>query len=236
LSEGIAESATAKRSWLAWGVATVIFIAFALLAFVLFREVPPQVQVLSSYIIPSNKAVFLFANNYGLPALSPDGRHLVFAATTEDGKSQLWVRPLDTRGAQPLLGTEGATLPFWSPGNRHVGFFADGKLKIIDIAAGTPVILTDAPEGRGGSWSPEGIIVFASSSNGALQRVSADGGDSSPATILDAKADNHRAPWFLPDGKHFVYSGRRPEHFVRLSLQERIDEAGLKMRVNVDAA
>jgi hypothetical protein len=146
LSEGIAESATAKRSWLAWGVATVIFIAFALLAFVLFREVPPQVQVLSSYIIPSNKAVFLFANNYGLPALSPDGRHLVFAATTEDGKSQLWVRPLDTRGAQPLLGTEGATLPFWSPGNRHVGFFADGKLKIIDIAAGTPVILTDAPD------------------------------------------------------------------------------------------
>ena len=29
--------------------------------------------------------------------------------------------------------------------------------------------------------------------------------------------------------------GRSPEQFLRLSLQELIDEAGLKMRVNVDA-
>ena len=30
--------------------------------------------------------------------------------------------------------------------------------------------------------------------------------------------------------------GRSPEQFVRLSLQELIDEAGLKLRVNIDAA
>jgi Tol biopolymer transport system component len=212
LSEVIAESATAKRSWLAWGVATVIFIAFALLAFMHFREVPPQVQVLSSYVLPPDKTVFAFEGNRGLPALSPDGRHLVFAATTEDGKSQLWIRPLDSLGAQPLLGTEGATLPFWSPDSRFVGFFADGKLKRIDIAAGSPFTLTNAPEGRGGAWSPEGVIVFAPSTIGALQRVSDGGGDPSPAAIVDeSRSDSHRAPWFLPDGKHFIYAARRRE-------------------------
>src|SRR5207237_849473 len=66
-------------------------------------------------------------------AISPDGRRLVFSASNV-GKSQLWVRPLDAVAAQPLAGTDGATYPFWSPDSASVGFFADAKLKRIDIA------------------------------------------------------------------------------------------------------
>jgi len=58
----------------------------------------------------------------------------VFSASNE-GKSQLWVRPLDSLAAQPLSGTDGASYPFWSPDSASVGFFADSQLKRIGPAA-----------------------------------------------------------------------------------------------------
>jgi hypothetical protein len=74
-------------------------------------------------------------------------------AQDADGTSFLWVRAIDSLKAQKLGGTEGGINPFWSPDSRSIGFFADGKLKKIDAAGGTPVTLCDAPTGRGGAWS-----------------------------------------------------------------------------------
>ena len=98
-------------------------------------------------------------------ALSPDGRQIVFVASG-DGASRLWVRPLDTTAAQPLAGTDGASYPFWSPDSRSIGFFADGKLKRLDLSAGAPQTLAPAGLGRGGTWSADGVILFAPSSAG----------------------------------------------------------------------
>src|SRR5262249_43830941 len=86
-------------------------------------------------------------------------------------------------------------------------FFADGKLKRMDASGGRPLILADAPYGRGGSWSKQGVIVFAPTLRGALQSVSATGGPTTPVTVLDEPPDkiSHRFPWFLPDGRHFLY-------------------------------
>jgi hypothetical protein len=134
-------------------------------------------------------------------ALSPDGRYLAIAALTE-GKRQLWVRPLDTLVAQPLRGTEDATYPFWSPDGRSIGFFAEGKLKRIGVEGGPAQILCDAPEGRGGTWNRNGVIIFAPSNSGALQRVAAVGG-ARPATKIDAQGAP--LPSFLPDGNRFLY-------------------------------
>src|SRR5207237_2046766 len=99
-------------------------------------------------------------------AISPDGRRLVFSASKE-GKSQLWVRSLDSLAAQPLALTDGATFPFWSPDSASVGFFADYKLKRIDIVGGAPQVLANAGNGRGGAWNREGMILFAPSVSGA---------------------------------------------------------------------
>ncbi len=118
-------------------------------------------------------------------ALSPDGRRLAFVAARKRAASQLWIRPLDGVEAQPLPRTEGASFPFWSPDGRFMAFFADGKLKKIDTTGGAPQVLSNAAEGRGGAWNPDGIIVFTGQANSPMSRVSASGGVVTAATKLD---------------------------------------------------
>ena len=128
------------------------------------------------------------------------------------GRARLYVRALDAAEARALNGTEGAQYPFWSPDSRSIGFFADSKLKRVEAAGGAPFTLCDAPDGKGASWSREGVIVFNGEPNAPLRRVSEGGGDSVPLTKLDParKEDSHRHPRFLPDGRHFLYLARMP--------------------------
>ncbi|MSO45442.1 MAG: serine/threonine-protein kinase [Acidobacteria bacterium] len=136
-------------------------------------------------------------------ALSPDGRQIVFVATG-DGASRLWLRPLATTTAQPLAGTEGAQYPFWAPDSRAVAFFADSQLKRIDLGGGAPQTLAPAPTPRGGTWSADGVILFAPSLASPLVRVPASGGPPVALTTLD-RQNSHRWPSFLPDGRHFLF-------------------------------
>ena len=120
----------------------------------------------------------------------------------------LAVRSLDTLEPQILPGTEGViSTPFWSPDNRFIGFFAQGKLKKVDVTGGPPQELCDAAGGEGGTWNRDGVIVFAPTPTSGLFRVSAAGGTPVPLTTLDASRQerSHRHPWFLPDGRHFLY-------------------------------
>ena len=124
----------------------------------------------------------------------------------DEGLARLWLRPLDTTTAHPLAGTEGATYPFWSPDNKALGFFADGKLKRIDISGGPPQTLATAPGGRGGTWNGDGTIVFAPTASGSLSTVQARGGNTSALTHVDPPHQvAHRFPQFLPDGQTFLF-------------------------------
>jgi eukaryotic-like serine/threonine-protein kinase len=143
------------------------------------------------------------------PVVSPDSQRVVFVGKDAAG-SRLFVRdlaspPLD---AVMLSGTEGARHPFWSPDSGSIGFFARGRLMKIALAAGAPVFIADAIDGRGGTWSPSGTIVFAPDLiASSLSKVSEDGGHVEPATLLDpARGENaHWWPEFLSDGIHFLY-------------------------------
>jgi eukaryotic-like serine/threonine-protein kinase len=140
-------------------------------------------------------------------AISPDARLLAFVAHNPNGY-QLWVRPVGSLDARPLPGTDDATFPFWSPDNRYVAFFAGGKLKKVSLAGGPPVVLCDAVAGRGGAWNRDNVILFSPSTTDGLQRLSGAGGVPQTATTLDAAygESSHRFPWFLPDGRHFLFT------------------------------
>jgi Tol biopolymer transport system component len=141
-------------------------------------------------------------------ALSPDGRRLVFVASATGGPSQLWLRPLDQATAQPLAGTESAAFPFWSPDSRSVAFFSGTQLKRLDIGSGLPRTLARSGGGsRGGSWSADGVIVFAHNS-GQLVRVPATGGVPAAVTTLTQGQISHRFPHFLPSGRQFLFNTR----------------------------
>jgi Tol biopolymer transport system component len=183
-----------------WILAGALFLISVALTFALFKPATFS-QKTVRFQIPEPEHI-----RYALSlALSPDGSQLAFV-TRSEGRDFLWVRPLHSLDARMLTGTEDAGFPFWSPDSRFIGFFAGGKLKKLDISGGGPQTLCEAPEGRGGTWNRDGVIVFAPSPTSALYRVSATGGQPQAVTMLQPKADqSHRWPIFLPDGRHFIF-------------------------------
>jgi Tol biopolymer transport system component len=144
-------------------------------------------------------------------ALSPDGRTLAMVAySAQVNNYVLWTYDVGGHRTNSLEGTQGATYPFWSPDGKFIAFFADGKLKKVDVSSGQPQMLCDAPNGRGGTWNRDGMIVFSPDSLGTgLFRVPSAGGSPAEITKLDTARfeESHRWPVFLPDGKHFLYLG-----------------------------
>jgi eukaryotic-like serine/threonine-protein kinase len=136
-------------------------------------------------------------------AMSPDGLTVAFVADS-DGLSALWMRPLNGV-ARPLAGTVGAVLPFWSPDNHSLGFFADGKLKRIEVNGGAAQTLADALDPKGGSWGRDGSIIFTPHQLSPLVRVAAAGGAPLTVTRFATGHTGHLYPQVIADGTHLLY-------------------------------
>ena len=185
-----------RIGWISVVLATSL-LAAALTGWLLWPKSLPEFR-LEIATPPAANPVFI--------SLSPDGRKIIFAATSE-GRTQLWVRALDATSATLLQGTDGATYPFWSADSRSAGFFADGKLKRIDVDSGAIQVLAERVlNGRGGSWNRDGVILYNELAGGPIFRVSATGGKAEAITQLQSpQQQGHRSPHFLPDGRHFLY-------------------------------
>ena len=206
-AESPTQSKQVKKSWMAALAALALgFIALAGLGgYRWAKSSDTPISVHAEIPAPDKFSLDTTGDAGGMPVLSPQGDKIAFVAHSGETKL-LWVRSLKGDTAQPLDGTAGAAHPFWSPDGRYIGFFAGGKLMKIAVTGGPGVAVTDAPNSRGGSWSANDVIVFAPDFQGGLMKVSAQGGTVTPATALDkTKHSTERWPWFLPDGKHFIF-------------------------------
>ena len=207
---GVPALVTARRRTrerLGWILAAVFLAAAGLLATIHFREAPPETRAARFFITPPDQTTIGLGPAAPQAALSPDGRFLAMSLASADRKRNLWLRPIDSVAIQMLAGTEDASLPFWSPNSRSIGFFALGKLKTISISGGSPQSLCDVSTApNGASWSRDGLILFSSAGRG-LSRVSASGGVATAVTTLDRRREEHfhAFPQFLPDGRRFLY-------------------------------
>ncbi len=181
-------------------LAAILAIAGGYVSFVHFRETSPTADPmrLSVTLPPGTQP------SYAL--LSRDGSRLLVNLLSQN-KTSLYTHRLDAAEFHALEGTENARSPFWSADGRFIGFFADGKLKMIS-AAGGPVSILCGQTGLGaggGAWSDRNVILYFTDA-GIAYRASPAGGECSP---LKAPDENLRGslPEFLPDGDHFFFLG-----------------------------
>lgn len=158
---------------------------------------------LGSTIKAGSKAFFGGAGS-GTPHVSPDGRRIAFLAH-DAADTRVYVRDLGSLEIQALRGTIGTRGLFWSPDGTALGFFANGKLLVAELASGRVNVICDAPLAFGGSWAADGTILFSPGERTPLFKVDARGGSPVAVTSLATGEQSHRWPQFLPDGRHFIY-------------------------------
>ncbi len=196
--------------WVVAGVAIVALIA----VIALWKSSAPALQAspVLSYIPPPPNTTFrYFGFGAGPVVVSPDGKQLAFAATDESGKTMLYVRPLDADKATVVAGTEDSASFFWSPDSNSVGFFADGKLKTVNLSNGNVQVLADVTISscdNFGAWSSSGTILFNAACNSTLKQISSSGGAARAAIQLESGQIGQYAPAFLPDGRQFLFAAR----------------------------
>jgi serine/threonine protein kinase len=225
-----------KRHALAsWIIAVVaIGIAIGAVAFAYFRTSPKTENAKTVFFVsPPESTTFIGAANF----ISPDGRRIVFSALSKEGKRQLWIRSLDSTDAQLLPGTEDGAQAFWSPDSRFIGFFAGSKLKKIDVSGGPAITLADAVTNHGGAWGRRDVILFGPMTGGPLFTISSNGGQPTPVTRIDATRNEtiHAWPYFLPDGRHFIYLARSANREKAAIYVAAIDSNETKLLINADS-
>jgi Tol biopolymer transport system component len=210
-----AVAAPAWRRALPWALFGTTAVALTLVTWALWRTTMTGTPAdPMRFQIPLPDKITL--SSTGAFAASPDGRQLAFAAFGPDAVEHLWVRSLDSLEARPLPGSEAAGIRpfFWSPDSRYIAFDAGGKLKKIPLSGGPAETICDLTGlAVGGSWNRDGVIIFGTTNPGGVMRVPAGGGAAIPLTKLDPARHEtrHVLPWFLPDGRHFIYKRESSE-------------------------
>jgi Tol biopolymer transport system component/DNA-binding winged helix-turn-helix (wHTH) protein len=213
----VREHATTWRSsrsavWI--GVAATCVFLVCAAAVLQFRRAAGPAPLLTSVVIDLPDQWQILNEE---PAISPDSRHIVFAAwQSHAGRRAIWLRPLDTGAARMLTGSENGSAPFWSPDGKSIGFFAGGKLKVLQLAGNSTRVLCDALPDASGTWISADVILFAPGSTGAVSEVRVENGAVRQVTELDrARGElRHVRPTSLPDGRHFVYLSNHKEQLV----------------------
>jgi Tol biopolymer transport system component len=204
--------AAPRASSLLWQLAAAVFLLTTIgAAAAWYRAETVAPEVSRFWILPPDGTTFTSGNVRGatVPSLSPDGRTIAFTAADAAGARMLWVRAIDSLTSHAIAGTDGAGYPFWSPDGKDIGYTITGKLMRVPAAGGMSTMICALHAGifsRGGSWAPNGVVIF---NNGpaALSRAPATGGTAAAMGAMGESESGRQFPHFLPDGRHYLYSG-----------------------------
>jgi eukaryotic-like serine/threonine-protein kinase len=217
----VAVAAPARRtSWAIVAAVAVVVTAAATYGITRLVQPAPEQAEPTSFPLTLPEGISLVTtggtSSPGPIAISPNGRTIAMLATGKDGARTIWVRALNAVTPRQLPGTENALSPFWSPDSRSLAFFADGRLKKVDVSGGPPIDLCEAVGPIGGSWSRRGVLIFATNRVGVgLHRVPESGGEPVPLTTVEAGETLHSRPYFLPDGRRFLFRVQQPGGVAR---------------------
>lgn len=191
------------RTVLVWAVVVLAALAVGMFGAPLLLVRQPASPPFSFSVVPPPGASLATEES---PVISPDGRRLAFVGYDTTGRQLIYIHTIGTVDpAKSLPSTDGASLPFWSPDSRRIGFFAQGLLKTVDISNGPPRTLAEAGGARGGTWNEDDVIVFVPSPPDGPYRVSANReGEATPVPSAGGRSAGGWFPSFLPDGRHFL--------------------------------
>jgi Tol biopolymer transport system component len=208
---GTRRRSSTSVAWTLVAALTAVSIAMAALAVHSYRRPQEPGSVVRFMLTPPGNITFSSGANF--LAVSADGRSVAFAAAGPSGPPMVWIRQVNALDARVLPGTEGARLPFWSPDGRFIAYSAFNSLWKVEATGGPPQRLSEERTSAitGGTWGSSDTILY-SSLFGPIVQLRASGGRTVPATTLEKghEADVHSFPFFLPDGRRFLYTVRSP--------------------------
>jgi serine/threonine protein kinase/Tol biopolymer transport system component len=142
--------------------------------------------------------------------ISPDGSAVVYAAYGEDRKTQLYLRRLGSFESTPLVGTEGARGPFFSPNGEWLGFVSedDNKLKKVLLRGGSAVVVADNAI-LGGTWADDDTIYYVKGFTSGVYAVPAGGGQQPRQVTKPGSSPDDRAhvwPSALPGNSGLIFT------------------------------
>jgi serine/threonine-protein kinase len=192
-----------SKGALLWGLLALLLAALTGLAVWNLKPTPPQPVSRTVISLPPGQR--LAVPDQPAVALSPDGTKLAYVAI-QGSAQQIYLRAMDSLGATPVAGTEGAISAFFSPDSQSLAFFAEGTLKKVSLSGGGAQTLADAKLPRGASWGDQGMILFAPTAFSGLRQVSEAGGAPQPLAQFETGDVAHTWPEFLPGDKAALFA------------------------------
>ena len=189
-----------------WILAAALGLLAALLGWKAGSSNPKSTPLRMTAMLPPK--TMLAANSTQPVAISPDGSTIVYSATDENQKTQLYFRKLNSFESTPIPGTEEGMGPFFSPDGEWIGFVSsDEKLKKVALRGGSSV-LTDSAISIGGSWGEDSTIYFVKSFASGIYAVSAGGGQARQITQTRTTGDDrvHLWPAVLPHNSGLIFT------------------------------